>query len=78
MFLRLQLHWGTQQSTQAAHAPASPLGPSNATISVPQNAKISGGVKLNAELRNTCSRPLNLDVSNFPWQKFFRLKSQTE
>jgi hypothetical protein len=45
---------------------------------VPQNAKITGGVKLNAELRNTCSRPLNLDVSNFPWQKFFRLKSQTE
>jgi len=37
-------------------------------IADPANAKISGGVKLNAELRNPCSRPLNLDVSNFPWQ----------
>jgi len=42
MFLRLQLHWGIQQSTQAAHAPASPLGPSNATISVPQNFYLGG------------------------------------
>jgi len=26
MFLRLQLHWGFQESTQAANAPASPWG----------------------------------------------------
>jgi hypothetical protein len=32
------------------------------------NAKISGGVKLDAELIYPCSRPLNLDVSNCPWQ----------
>jgi len=61
MFLRLQLHWGVQESTQAANAPASPWGQATQRLCAAERPRSEAGNVLG--IANTCrSRLLHLDV----------------